>query len=186
MFMPRFTISLSVVLLVWAGSLEAQSLSATNPKSPNLGKKASEDILAAWDMSVSPSGDGLPEGSGTPQTGALLYQKHCAACHGEAGTGGPNNALVSPRQGSSAETRAGRTIGNYWPYATTVFDYIRRAMPYTHPQSLADSEVYALTAYLLYENGVVSRDFEATSETLPDVVMPNHANFRRAYPDWKP
>lgn len=184
--MRKFTLSLSAALLVWNGSIAAQSLSATNSQSPNLGKMASEEILAAWDISVLPSGEGLPEGSGTPQAGALLYQQHCAACHGEAGTGGPNNALVSPRQGSSPETRAGRTIGNYWPYATTVFDYIRRAMPYTHTQSLADSEVYALTAYLLYENGVVSPDFEATPETLPDVTLPNRANFIQAYPDWEP
>lgn len=184
--MPSFSICLSIFLMVSAAVVQAQVLPAEGYLSPQLGKAAPKKLVAAWDISVLPSGEGLPEGAGTQEAGALLYQKHCAACHGEDGSGGLNNALVSSERGTFTETGATRTVGNYWPYATTVFDYIRRAMPYTHPQSLDDNEVYALTAYLLYRNGVVPEHFEASSTTLPNVVMPNQRNFVWAYPDWTP
>ena len=156
------------------------------PLHPQLGETAPESLIHAWDMTVLPSGEGLPEGSGTQERGAELYLQHCAACHGESGSGGLNNVLVSSEPGAFSGTGGTRTVGNYWPYATTVFDYVRRAMPYTQPQSLGDSEVYALTAYLLYRNGVVPVNFEANAATLPTVVMPNKKHFRRAYPDWTP
>lgn len=184
--MPNCAVFLTIALVACAGLVRAQGLSTEGQLSPQLGQRASEALVSAWDVSVLPSGEGLPKGAGTPESGALLYQKHCAACHGEGGSGGLNNVLVSSEPGPFAETGGKKTVGNYWPYATTVFDYIRRAMPYSHPQSLDDSEVYALTAYLLYRNAVVPAEFEATATTLPQVSMPNQANFIWAYPGGKP
>jgi cytochrome c len=186
MFMSRFALRLSIVLMLSASAAHAQNLSPAAPLSPQLGKAASGELVAAWDMTILPSGDGLPQGSGTTETGARLYLEHCVACHGEGGVGGLNNVLVSDEPRPFGETGGKRTVGNYWPYATTLFDYIRRAMPYSHPQSLDDNEVYALTAYLLYRNGVVPAHFEANASALPKVVMPNQEYFIRAYPDWNP
>jgi len=111
----------------------------------------------------------------------VIYEQKCQACHGARGAGQPNDRLVGG-QGTLATKAPVRTIGSYWPYATTVFDYVRRAMPYLQPQSLTDDEVYALTAYLLNLNGIIGDTDEINARTLPKVTMPNRDRFILMYP----
>jgi S-disulfanyl-L-cysteine oxidoreductase SoxD len=154
---------------------------ATTMETPNLGRPASAAQIAGWDVSVAPDGVGLPPGSGTAAKGAAVYEQKCQACHGAKGAGQPNDRLVGGH-GTLASATPVRTIGSYWPYATTVFDYVRRAMPYIQPQSLSDDEVYAVTAYLLNLNGIIGENDEINARTLPKVKMPNQENFIRMYP----
>jgi S-disulfanyl-L-cysteine oxidoreductase SoxD len=148
---------------------------------PDLGRPVTPAEIAAWDISVLPDGDGLPPGGGTPAQGAKIYAQKCAACHGENGRGGINAALVGG--GPLDRIEAVKTIANFWPYATTVFDYIRRAMPWPQPRSLTDNEVYALTAYILAENKLITQDDSMNSDTLPKVRMPNRDGFITRFPD---
>jgi S-disulfanyl-L-cysteine oxidoreductase SoxD len=150
-------------------------------ESPNLGREATPAQIAGWDISVGPDGVGLPAGQGTPKTGAAVYEQKCQSCHGAKGAGQPNDRLVGG-QGTLASRAPVKTIGSYWPYATTVFDYVRRSMPYTQSQSLSDSEVYAVTAYLLHLNGIIGENDEMNARTLPMVKMPNQPNFIMKYP----
>ena len=149
---------------------------------PSLGVAIDAEDFTAWNISIGPDGDGLPPGSGNAAAGEAVYAEKCAACHGDEGAGGPNDALVGGH-GTLDQQNAARTIGSYWPYATTVFDYIRRAMPFQSPQSLTDDEVYALTAYLLALNGVIGEDEVMSAGTLPEVRMPNRDGFVLAYPE---
>src|SRR5574341_60152 len=112
----------------------------------NLGKPIDPADIAAWDISILPDGTGLPPGSGAPAQGATVYVQKCLMCHGVDGKGGPNNALVGNPPLTGGDRDPMKTIANYWPYATTLFDYIRRAMPWTQPRSLTSEEVYSLTA----------------------------------------
>jgi mono/diheme cytochrome c family protein len=148
---------------------------------PNLGREATAAEIAGWDISIPPDGSGLPPGSGTVATGAAVYASKCQSCHGEKGAGQPNDRLVGG-QGTLAGPTPVRTVGSYWPYATTVFDYVRRAMPYPQPQSLTNDELYAVTAYLLHLNGVIAESDVMNAQTLPQVKMPNRDNFILAYP----
>ena len=152
-------------------------------ETPNLGRPATQPEVAGWDISIAPDGRGLPRGAGTPAEGAQVYVQKCQACHGEKGVGGPNDRLAGG-QGTLASKTPVRTVGSYWPYATTVFDYVRRAMPFAQPLSLTDSEVYALTAYLLNLNGIIGEREVMNAETLPKVKMPNRDNFILVQP-WK-
>jgi hypothetical protein len=147
---------------------------------PSLGVEATPEHVAAWSLTILPDGTGLPEGSGTPETGAAIYAEKCLACHGATGTEGPSDKLVGGH-GTISSDRPVRTVGSYWPYATTVFDYIRRAMPLIQPQSLTNDETYALTAYLLKLNGIIEANTIMNAETLPQVKMPNAENFVWAY-----
>jgi len=147
---------------------------------PDLGKPITPAEIAAWDISVSPDGDGLPPGSGTAAQGAVIYAQKCAACHGENATGGVNAALVGG--GPIERIDSARTIRNFWPYATTVFDYIRRAMPWPQPRTLSNDEVYALTAYILSENKLIAADAVMDAATLPQVKMPNRDGFIVRFP----
>jgi cytochrome c len=153
---------------------------ASAQEGPRLGVPASAEDIAAWDISVGPDGAGLPPGSGTATTGAVVYETKCRACHGERGAGQPNDQLVGGA-GTLRDAAAVRTVGSYWPYATTLFDYVRRAMPYVQPQSLTADELYGLTAYLLFLNGVIAETDVMNATTLPKVVMPNRDNFVWAY-----
>jgi S-disulfanyl-L-cysteine oxidoreductase SoxD len=154
---------------------------ATRIETPDLGKPATTAQIAGWDISVGPDGVGLPPGSGTAIKGVAVYEQKCQACHGAKGAGQPNDRLVGG-QGTLASKAPVRTIGSYWPYATTVFDYVRRSMPYIQPQSLTDDEVYAVTAYLLNLNGIIGENDVIDARTLPKVRMPNGDNFIRMYP----
>jgi cytochrome c len=149
-------------------------------ESPGLGKPVDADTLARIDYTVLPDGDGLPDGSGTAEQGAVVYQQHCIACHGEGATGGVNDALVGGI-GSLAGASPKKTVGSYWPYATTVFDYIRRAMPLQAPGTLTSDEIYAVTAYVLHLNGVVAENAVLDAESLPLVKMPNRDGFTWDY-----
>jgi mono/diheme cytochrome c family protein len=151
-------------------------------RSPSLGVPATSDELAAWDISIPPSGAGLPPGSGTVRDGAAVYEQKCAACHGVKGVGKPADPLAGGR-GTLASKTPLRTVGSYWPYSTTLFDYVRRAMPITNPLSLTNDEVYAVSAYVLYLNGIVSDDAQMNAQTLPQVKMPNRDGF---IDDWRP
>lgn len=148
----------------------------------DIGRAPAAAEIRAWDIDVAPDGAGLPEGAGSVEQGKLLYAQKCAACHGAAGEGGPADVLVGG--GTLASKSAKRTIGNYWPYATTVFDYVRRAMPLDKPGSLTAEEVYALSAWLLHANGIVGADAVMNAKTLPAVGMPNRDGFIAA--DTKP
>jgi cytochrome c len=147
---------------------------------PRLGVPATPEQVAGWDISIGPDGAGLPPGSGTAAAGKVVYEAKCLACHGVDGAGRPNDQLVGG-QGTLRDAAPIRTIGSYWPYATTVFDYVRRAMPYVTPHSLTADETYAVTAYLLALNNVIAQDAVMDATTLPKVVMPNRANFDSAY-----
>lgn len=140
------------------------------------GQPATEVDITAWDIDVAPNGVGLPHGRGTVQQGATLYAAKCAACHGPTGTEGPKDRLVGG-QGSLATEHPIKTIGSYWPYATTLYDYIFRAMPFTAPQSLTPDEVYSLVAWLLYQNGIIEKDEVMDARTLPTIRMPNRDGF---------
>jgi mono/diheme cytochrome c family protein len=152
-----------------SGSLLAQ-------ESPGLGEDVTAEELAAVDYAILPNGDGLPAGSGTAAEGAMVYQQYCFACHGEKGKGGTNDAL-SGGHGSLTSARPQKTVGSFWPYATTVFDYVRRAMPHQSPGILSNDELYAVTAYILFVNDVIGEDQEIDADTLPAVKMPNRDNF---------
>jgi len=138
------------------------------PVSFGFGRVATPKEITALDISVRPDGKGLPAGSGNPQSGKMIYQIKCAACHGKTGIEGPFSRLVA-RMG---DTTKAKTIGNYWPYATTLFDYTRRAMPYNAPGSLSANEVYSLTAFLLHANKIIDSNTVMTAESLPKIVMP--------------
>jgi S-disulfanyl-L-cysteine oxidoreductase SoxD len=159
--------------------------SAAAAQSPNLGAPVSEADVRAWDISIMPDGTGLPPGSGTPAQGARIYAAKCAACHGENGKGGINASLVggAPITNGIETTK---TIANFWPYATTLFDFTRRAMPWQQPRTLTDDEVYALTAYILALNKIVSDNAVMNAETLPRVRMPNRDGFVVRFPEKMP
>ena len=147
------------------------------PQGPNLGQHASAAMVAAVDISIPPSGAGLPAGSGTVAQGTEVYAAKCQACHGEKGIGKPADPLVGGIDSLTRGNAAIRTVGSYWPYATTLFDYVRRSMPTTSPQSLTNEEVYAVTAYVLNLNGIVGADAVMNATTLPSVKMPNRNGF---------
>ena len=146
-----------------------------------IGRPATQAEIAALDIDVRPDGQGLPPGHGTAAEGAVTYAAKCASCHGKTGREGPNDVLVGrePRGvfPSGKETGVRRTIGNYWPYATTVFDYIRRAMPSPAPGSLTDDEVYGLVAFLLSANEIIPANDVMDASTLPKVEMPARDKF---------
>jgi cytochrome c len=159
----------------------AGSVLAQGPARFGIGRAATPAEIAAKDIDIMPDGTGLPAGRGTPAEGAAIYATRCAACHGKTGTEGPNDVLVGrePRQGFpfSQDPKLPHTIGNYWPYATTVFDYVRRAMPPTAPGSLTNDEVYALTAFLLHANELIAADAVMDKTTLAGVKMPAREHF---------
>jgi S-disulfanyl-L-cysteine oxidoreductase SoxD len=148
---------------------------------PRLGKPITQSDLAEWDINILPDGTNLPPGSGKSADGAKIFAEKCALCHGDNGKGGRAARLVGGPPKASLD--GGKTIANYWPYATTLFDFIRRAMPFTQPRSLSDQEVYALTAYLLAENKLIGENDEINATTLPKVRMPNRDNFVIQFPD---
>ena len=154
----------------------------TASRPPSLGTPASPEEIARYDISIPPSGAGLPKGSGSAREGAKVYEQKCLACHGAKGVGKPADALAGG-QGTLASNAPRRTVGSYWPYATTLFDYVRRAMPLTAPLSLSDDEVYAVSAYVLYLNGVIVEDVAMDAQSLPQVKMPNRDGF---VSDWPP
>ena len=172
MFMRKLLIFAAVLVLGW---------SIAFAQAPNLGKPIEPGEITAWDISILPDGTGLPLGSGTPEQGAPIYVQKCFMCHGENGKGGVNAALVGG--GPLTGMESPKTIANFWPYATTLFDYVRRAMPWQQPRSLTNDEVYALTAYILALNKLIGENDTMNAQTLPKVKMPNRDGFIIRFPD---
>ncbi len=155
-----------------------------------LGREALPEEIAAWDIDVRPDGLGLPEGRGTVAEGEVLFTDNCVMCHGDFGEGVGRWPMLAGGQGTLTNERPEKTIGSYWPYLSTVYDYVRRAMPFGNARSLTNDNVYAITAYLLYLNDIVDdEEFELSRETFTDVHLPNEANFiaddRYEEPHWK-
>jgi cytochrome c len=144
----------------------------------HLGRPATEDEVAAWDIDIRPDGAGLPEGRGTVAEGEPIFAEQCASCHGDFGEAVGRWPVLAGGQGTLMNERPEKTVGSFWPYLSTVYDYIRRAMPFGNARSLSDDEVYALTAYILYLNDIVSdEDFELSKENFTSVRLPNEDNF---------
>ena len=165
-----------LIALLLAGAALAPELESSRQTGPELGRVATPEEVAGYQLDVLPDGTGLPPGRGTAVEGLRVYAAKCLACHGSGGKDGPMPPFAGG-QGSLASVSPLRTVGSYWPYATTLFDYTRRAMPYDRPGSLAADELYAITAYLLAENGILADDAEMNAETLPRVEMPNRGGF---------
>lgn len=150
------------------------------------GTPATDADVAAWNLDIDAAGKSLPAGRGTVKAGKELYDAQCASCHGEKGEGGIGDRLVGG-QGTLATPKPVKTIGSFWPYAPTLFDYVRRAMPLNAPQSLTNDEVYALSAYLLHLNGLLKDDATLDAKSLAAVKMPNRNGFvEDPRPDVKP
>jgi S-disulfanyl-L-cysteine oxidoreductase SoxD len=167
--------------LLLAFGLGSAALAADTP---GLGKPISEADVKAWDMTILPDGNNLPPGSGTAEQGAKVFVDHgCNQCHGDGGKGGRANMLVGSPSLTEPGIVANKTIANFWGQSSTLFDYIRRAMPWPTPRTLTDDEVYALCAYLLAANKIIPEDEVMNAQTLPQVKMPNRDNFIIKFPD---
>ena len=166
--------ALLVTLALGAGAARAAD-------TPGLGQPLTESDVQPWDISILPDGSNLPPGSGTAAQGAKIFAEKCAMCHGENGKGATAAALV----GSPPLDRidANKTIANFWGYATTIFDYIRRAMPWPTPRTLSNDEVYALTAFILAQNKIIGETEMMNAQSLAKVRMPNRDNFIIRFPD---
>jgi cytochrome c len=186
MFMPLQHNAAVIVLL--AGYLAGSALTSS-ARSQEVGKSAaaanerlgigdtpSADLIRAWNIDISPAGTNLPEGRGTVSEGRQIFANSCAACHGEHGTEGPMDRFVGGK-GTLDTIKPVQTVGSYWPYATTLYDYIHRAMPFNNPQSLTPDQVYAVAAYILNMNGIVPDDAVLDKNLLPKIKMPNRGSF---------
>jgi S-disulfanyl-L-cysteine oxidoreductase SoxD len=185
MSMHKILLFVTMCTFAFGADASAQNL--------NLGKPISPADFAAWDIDVEPDGSGLPPGGGTSDQGAPIFADNCSACHGEGGKGAQTTTSGAPAAPPvvSAAKRNGiddttLTIANYWPYATTLFDYIRRSMPWTSPRSLTDHQVYALTAYILAQNHLIDGKQIINAQTLPKVKMPNRNGFTPRFPERMP
>ena len=191
--MGRYQVRIKIILLFYLllssilaadeiTNLKETSIHKNMDELFNFGRTATIEEIKEWDLDVSPDGTGLPEGFGTVEEGEILYTSKCLFCHGVNGEGGINERLVS-RAGEEfpdEDVACGfecRTIGNYWPYATTLYDYILRSMPMNAPGSLTNDEVYSISAYLLYLNRIISEDTQLNAENLKNIVMPARDKF---------
>ena len=156
---------------------EYNSATAKTTGHYGVGQEASAAEIAGWDIDIRPDGLGLPEGGATAEDGESLYEEQCASCHGSFGEGVGRYPVLAGGEGTLTEPRPEKTVGSFWPYASTLWDYIHRAMPFTAPESLSDDEVYAITAYVLYLNDLVEYDFELTRDNLASIEMPNKDGF---------
>ena len=151
----------------------------------NLGRAPTEEEIRKWDIAVGPEGKELPPGSGSAKEGAAIFAQKCSPCHGRTGVEGPARVLVGGR-GTIGSPQALKTVGSFWPFATTVWDYINRAMPQRQEGTLTPDQVYAVTAFLLYRNGIIQEDDVLDARTLPRVRMPNRNGFYPSEPVWTP
>ena len=180
--------SFPLAVLLAAGAVSAP-LAAEADKNglgarPGLGLPITEQDIKAWDITVLPDGTNLPPGSGTAAVGAKVYvEKGCNACHGDNAKGGSNPALITDLPIQKGDIFSNKTIKNFWANSTTLFDYIRRAMPWQNPRTLTDAEVYALTAYILAGNKLIEENAVMDAKTLPQVRMPNRDNFILRFPE---
>jgi cytochrome c len=161
--------SLLFLTLLVSASLYAE-------ETPKLGQPASKALVEQWNNDIFPNGEGLPSGKGTASYGKKVYQHYCLSCHGVDGTGDSADELAGAKH-RLTDNPPDKTIGTYWPYATTIFDFTRRSMPLNNPGSLDNSELYAVTAYLLYLNDIIGEKEIMDAKTLPKVKMPNRDGF---------
>jgi cytochrome c len=172
-----FNLLSSLLFVAWCSQSYADS------EYQALGKPAQKlSSQAQWNLTITPAGKGLPVGKGSSEQGAKIFSLKCAVCHGPAGIGASAEPLMG-EVGSLTSEYPEKTISSYWPYATTLFDYIRRAMPIDAPFSLSANEVYALCAYLLSEDDIIAADQELNEKNLPQVSMPNRDGFIAIFPD---
>lgn len=172
MFTPESRLLLGLSLLALVGGVRAAA-----QEGPRLGVPAAVADIAAWNMTVYPDGQGLPPGRGNAAEGKAVYQARCERCHGPKGAGGSAEELAGGTTESLKGPHPDKTIGAYWPHATTVFDFVRRSMPLDAPGSLSNDQIYAVTAYLLQINGIIDESSEMNADTLPKVRMPNRDGF---------
>lgn len=164
-------------LLVSPVSAQQTATSTVDAKALQLGRAALPDEITAWDIDVRPDGQGLPPGKGSVKAGEDIFLQQCAACHGEFGEGAGRWPPIAGGRGSLKEHNPEKTIGSFWPYLSTVFDYIHRTMPFGNAQSLSPDDVYALTAFLLFMNDVVKEDFVLSKENFTTIRLPNESGF---------
>ncbi|GJL65921.1 MAG: cytochrome c [Nitrospirales bacterium] len=166
---------ITVALLL---SLSIESVMAdSEQRAPyGIGRPAAQAEIQSWDIDISPNGDSLPSGRGTVKEGAIIYADFCASCHGETGIEGPMPALIGGHNTLNTDQPL-KTVGSFWPFATTLFDYIYRAMPLNAPQSLAPQQVYAVAAWILFRNGLIKETATLDAKSLPNIQMPNRNNF---------
>ena len=167
-FLPKLTITAAFMTAV-AGPVLAEKL--------DLGRPALPEEIAAWNLDISPNGDGLPVGSGSVEDGEMIFSENCAVCHGEFAEGVGNWPKLAGGEDTLADKDPLKTVGSYWPYLSTVYDYVRRSMPFGNAQTMSDDDVYAITAYILYSNYLVEDDFVLSNENFLDVEMPNAGGF---------
>lgn len=173
----------ALLIILAAGSAAAETQVARSDAAPTaaqplgLGRPALPEEVAAWNLDVSPDGTGLPEGSGDVMTGEEIYLEQCAACHGDFAEGLDNWPSLSGGEGTLDREDPEKTIGSYWPHLSTVWDYVHRSMPFGNAQILTPDDTYAITAYLLYSNGLVEDDFILSNENFTEVQMPNADGF---------
>jgi mono/diheme cytochrome c family protein len=166
-------VSLAFLLVLVAASASAQ----TKPRHYNIGQPATPEQIAGWDIDVRPDGQGAPSGQGSVKAGEKIYLEKCAACHGEFGESAGRWPQLAQGKGTLASNDPVKTVGSYYPYLSSVFDYIRRAMPFGDAQSLSNDELYAVTAYVLNLNDIVDDNFVLSRETWKQVRMPNQGGF---------
>src|SRR5271154_381919 len=170
----KFTCALVAAVLTASGAVFAA-------ERYDFGREATPQEIAGWDIDVSPNGAGLPPGRGDVRQGEAIFAAKCAACHGAHGEGKPMDRLVGGI-GTLRDKKPVKTVGSFWPYATTLFDFVRRAMPLKAPQSLTPDEVYAVSAYVLFLNGIVPQDTTLDADNLAKINMPNRNGFVSAQP----
>jgi mono/diheme cytochrome c family protein len=173
--MRRCEIAVTLALCAWGAAI-------VHSQTYGLGRHVSPEEIRKYDVLIPPSGAGLPAGSGTAERGKAIYAAQCARCHGATGREGPEDVLVGGI-GSLATAKPEKTVGSYWPYATTLWDYLNRAMPVDRPGMLSADDVYSVTAYVLHLNGIVSATEVLDANTLPRIRMPNRDGF---IPDARP
>jgi cytochrome c len=169
----------SRIILTGAVLLMAGATLAQTPDYKNVGRTPTKEEIQAWDISIGPDGKGLPPGQGTAKEGAPIFVAKCAVCHGTDGKGGIGPRLAGTKADTESLTtmKPVRTVGGYWPFATTVWDYINRGMPRNNAGTLSAHEVYSLTAYVLWRSGIVKEDDVIDAQSLPKVQMPNRNGF---------
>jgi len=167
----------TLVLAVAAQGLLTSTVAFADESKYGFGRTATQEEIAGWDIDIRPDGQGLPAGSGSVADGEGLYEAKCASCHGLFGEGEGRWPVLAGGEGTLSHERPEKTVGSYWPYASTLWDYTRRAMPFTAPQSLTADETYAITAYVLYLNEIVDEEFVLSKENFSTVKMPNEPNF---------
>jgi S-disulfanyl-L-cysteine oxidoreductase SoxD len=180
MFMRKTRLAALAAALLLTLAAAPASLAADTP---GLGKPITEADIKGWDITILPDGTNLPPGSGTSAQGAKIFAQKCAGCHGEGAKGGSSRTLVGAPSLTEAGIEAEKTIGNFWADPTTLFDYIRRAMPWPQPRTLSNEEVYSLCAYVFALNKFIGENDTMDAQTLPKVKLPNRGNFIIKFPD---